>query len=48
MSGNATTEASGCVDVKTGEHKQTLPTEQEWVSSVAFSPDGKIIASGGA
>ena len=35
-------------DVKTGNRKQTLTTEQEWVRSVAFSPDGKIIASGGA
>ena len=34
-------------DTVTGEHKRTLTGHQRWVTSVAFSPDSSVIASGG-
>ena len=33
-------------DVDSGECQQNLPGHSNWVSSVAFSPDGKTLASG--
>ncbi len=34
-------------DVETGEETQILSGQTEGVRSVAFSPDGKLLASGG-
>ena len=35
-------------DVGTGKNEMTLVGHTEWVQSIAFSPDGKTLASGGA
>ena len=34
-------------DVATGTHKQALTTHSKYVTSIAFSPDGQTLASGG-
>jgi len=33
-------------DIETGKHLKTLNQGTEWVSSIAFSPDGHLLASG--
>ena len=33
-------------DIETGKHLKTLKQGTEWVSSIAFSPDGHLLASG--
>jgi RNA polymerase sigma factor (sigma-70 family) len=34
-------------DLKTGEHRLTLPAVQEWSRPLAFSPDGRLLATTG-
>ena len=34
-------------DAVTGEQKDTLTGHTDWVSSIAFSPDGRTLASAG-
>ena len=34
-------------DVKTGEQKRVFTGHRREISGIAFSPDGKVVASGG-
>ena len=40
------TEVINLYDIETGKHLKTLNQGTEWVSSIAFSPDGHLLASG--